>query len=234
MTIELSLVGARDVRFRATFERSAIGIAHVDAEGRWLEANQELCELVGYSSDELTSMTVRELTHPDDFAADLECIHRVLADDVRAYSLQKRYIRKDGVPVWVDLTSTVVRNGAGKPSHLLKVVRPLLPARQARLHAGPGIAPHGRAVATVFTPPAHRDRDADWLWQPAGAENGVTRFESIAHDLNNLLFVILSYAELSMNALSSSTRLGQDLREIERAALRAYELTRHLVRFGDR
>lgn len=234
MTIESGLTNARDVRFRATFEQGAIGIAHVDMDGRWLEANQELCRIVGYSSDELTSLTIRDLTHPDDLNADLACIHRVLADDVRAYSLRKRYVRKDGAPVWIDLTSTVVRDGAGNPSHFLKVVRPLLPPWQAELRPGGGGAPREHGTAPLLARPVHRGPDAAWLSQLPGAEVGVTRFESVAHDLNNLLFVILSYAELSMSSLSLSSRVGQDVREIERAARRAYELTRYLVTLDQR
>jgi PAS domain S-box-containing protein len=196
VTIESSLAGECDVRFRTTFEQAAIGMGHVDPEGRWLEANPQLCEIVGYSPDELTSLTLRDLTHPDDLNADLAYIRRALSDNIRAYSLQKRYVRKDGTPVWIELTSSLVRDSVGNPRYFIKLVS-LLSSRSQ-------IEPR----ATVF--------------------------EGIAHDLNDLLFVILSYAELSMGAHSQSSPLGHDLREIQRAALRAQDLTRYLVKLRER
>jgi PAS domain S-box-containing protein len=171
-------------------------MAHVDPEGRWLEANPQLCEIVGYSPDELTSLTLRDLTHPDDLNADLEYIRRALSDNIRAYSLQKRYVRKDGTPVWIDLTSSLVRDGAGKPRYFIKIVRLLSPRSQI--------------------------------------DPGATPFEGVAHDLNDLLFIILSYVELSMGAHSPSSPQGHDLREIQRAALRAQDLTRYLVKLRER
>jgi PAS domain S-box-containing protein len=189
-----------------TFEQAAIGIAHVDPEGRWLEANQQLCEIVGYSADELTSLTLRDLTHPDDLNADLEYVRRVLSDRISAYSLQKRYVRKDGTPVWIDLTSSLVRDSAGKPSYFIKLVRLLSETAQQDLRAARGFVPTGGVVSRS------------------------TMFDDVAYDLEGLLLVIQSYAELSMAALPHSSPLGQDLRQIQRAALRAHELTRYLVK----
>ena len=91
-------------RFRATFEQAAVGIAHVALDGRWLRVNQKLCDIVGYSKEELLQKTFQDITHPDDLDADQEFVRQVLAEEIKTYSTEKRYIRKDGSPVWINLT----------------------------------------------------------------------------------------------------------------------------------
>lgn len=197
-----SLGNDNDGRFRATFAQAAIGFAHVDPEGRWLEANQQLCDIVGYGQDELTSLTFRDLTHPDDLDADLECIRSVLRDSARAYSLRKRYVRKNGSPVWIDLMSSLVRDGSGRPKHFIKVVR-CLPVQEPALVQRP--APE----AVPMT--AH---------DVAG----------VAGDLDKLLLIILSYADLATSGLPPTNRIAADLEEIRRAARRAHELSQCLMK----
>jgi PAS domain S-box-containing protein len=221
MTIERRLDGERDARFRTTFEHAAIGIAHVAADGRWLEANPQMCEIVGYTPNELSSLTFRDLTHPEDLDDDLECIRRVLSDRMRAYSLKKRYVRKDGTPVWIDLTSSLVRDRAGEPKYFIKIVRPISPQR------GPEDQASANARRVISALPRSMRSD---MALPANPDAPAIPSDSVAHDLNNLLFVILCYADLAMSGLAPSSALGQDLGEIRRAALRAHDLTRYLVR----
>ena len=70
-------------RFRATFEQAAVGIAHVAPDGRWLRVNQRLCDIVGYTREELLELTFQDITHPDDLNTDLEFVHQVLAGKFR-------------------------------------------------------------------------------------------------------------------------------------------------------
>ena len=108
--------------FRATFERAAIGIAHVSPEGRWLRVNQRLCDLLGYDRAELAALTWQDLTHPDDLDVDLDHVRHLLAGEIEEYELDKRYMRKDGTVVWGHLTVALVRTPAGTPDYFISMV----------------------------------------------------------------------------------------------------------------
>ena len=110
-------------RFRATFEQAAVGIAHVGLDGRWLRVNQPLCDMLGYSTEELMQLTFADITHPDDLDADLAEARRLFAGEIRSYQMDKRYIRKDGSLVWASLTGSVVRDAAGAVEYAIAVVR---------------------------------------------------------------------------------------------------------------
>ncbi|NJN38179.1 MAG: PAS domain S-box protein [Acaryochloridaceae cyanobacterium CSU_3_4] len=85
-------------RFRATFEQAAVGIAHVDLEGRWLRVNQTLCNIVGYSEAELLEQTFQNITHPDDLAADLAYVQQLLAGEIQPIPWKNGIFTKKGVP----------------------------------------------------------------------------------------------------------------------------------------
>lgn len=111
-----------DERFRTTFERAAVGIAQVATDGRWLRVNQKLCDIVGYSPDELMTRSFQDITHPEDLDSDLEQMQALLAGEIEQYSMEKRYLRKDGSPIWIHLTGTLVRDAAGAPDYFIAVV----------------------------------------------------------------------------------------------------------------
>src|SRR5262245_43486896 len=114
---------ARARHFQATFERAVIGIAHLSPEGRWLRVNRRLCEFLGYDRDELAACTWQDVTHPDDLAADLAQIGRMLAGESDEYERDKRYLRKDGAIVWGHLTSSLVRTPRGEPDYCIAMVQ---------------------------------------------------------------------------------------------------------------
>jgi PAS domain S-box-containing protein len=109
-------------RFRATFEHAAIGAAQVGVDGRWLRVNQRLAEIVGYEPEELLQATFQEITHPDDLERDLAHMRRLLADELRTYTVEKRYLRRDGSIVWVNLTVSLVRDASGEPIYFIAAV----------------------------------------------------------------------------------------------------------------
>ena len=85
-----------EARFRTLFEQAAVGVAQVAPDGRWLDVNQRLCEIVGYSREELLALTFQDITHPEDLDTNLDCVRQMLAGELRTYSLEKRYRCKDG------------------------------------------------------------------------------------------------------------------------------------------
>ena len=109
-------------RFRATFEHAAVGAAQVGIDGRWLRVNRRLCEIVGYTHDEMLGMTFADITHPEDLEADLEQTRAMLRGESQTYTMEKRYVRKDGRTVWVNLTVSLVREASGEPRYFIAVV----------------------------------------------------------------------------------------------------------------
>lgn len=118
-------------QFRATFEQAAVGIAHVDLNGRFMRANRKLCEIVGYAHDELIKLTPQDLTHPEDLDTDLDHIRRLLAGEIQTFSFEKRYVRKDRESAWVNLTVSLVRKSSGEPKYLIKVVEDITDRKKA-------------------------------------------------------------------------------------------------------
>ena len=113
---------ATEERFRATFEQAAVGIAHIAVDGGWLRANQRLCDMVGYSREELLRLTFQDITHPDDLNGDLELFQAVIAGERDSYSMEKRYFRKNGSIIWINLTVAVVRLRDGSPSYFISMI----------------------------------------------------------------------------------------------------------------
>jgi len=111
-----------DQQFRASFDGAAIGIAHVALDGRWLRVNRHLCEISGYTRDELLTRRFQDITYPEDLQADLRNVERLLAGEADGYTMEKRYIRKDGSPVWVHLIVSLVRDADRRPDHFVSLV----------------------------------------------------------------------------------------------------------------
>ncbi len=113
---------ASEERFRATFEQAAVGVAHVAPDGCLLRVNRKLCEIVGYPRDELLARTFQDITHPDDLEKDLGYVRKMLAREIETYSMEKRYRRKDGSIVWVNLTVSLVWKDDAQPDYFISVV----------------------------------------------------------------------------------------------------------------
>ena len=109
-------------RFRATFFQAAVGIAHCGATGEWLLVNDRFCEIVGYTRTELRSMTIFDITHPDDRPVCAAVVSHLLTSDVPSYSADQRYVRKDGAVIWVRLYLTPVRDAGKRLQYFLSVV----------------------------------------------------------------------------------------------------------------
>lgn len=134
---------ASEERFRATFEQAAVGFAHVDPSGRWLRVNQRLCDIVGYSREELLNKTFQDITYPDDLASDEALVQQTLTGEIDHYSLEKRYIRKDGASIWVSITVSLVKTpsetvetpdlSSASPTYFIVVIEDIQERKQAEL-----------------------------------------------------------------------------------------------------
>jgi len=112
-------------RFRTTFEQTAVGMAHLGADERFLRANRKLCEILGYSDDELLSLSAPQISHPEDRDIDQPQMRRLLNGAVRDYAVEKRCRRKDGTFLWLRQTMSLVRSEQGEPRYFVAVFEAL-------------------------------------------------------------------------------------------------------------
>jgi diguanylate cyclase (GGDEF)-like protein/PAS domain S-box-containing protein len=117
-----SALSENAARFRQTFELAASGIAHVALDGRFMRVNRRLCEILGYSEEELVGRWVKDISHPEDRDVTDKQRARMRAGEVEAVRFEKRYLRKDGSVVWVNLTVALARNARGEPQHEISVL----------------------------------------------------------------------------------------------------------------
>lgn len=121
----------RERRFRAIFEQAAVGIARVAPDGRILEANDRLCEILDYTRDELLTKTFQQITYPEDLPANLRLVAGVLSGEATRIQIEKRYVRPDRSVVWADLTAALVRRPNGEPEYFITVIEDITARKEA-------------------------------------------------------------------------------------------------------
>lgn len=161
-------------RFGNAFRYSPHGMAFVSLEGRWMKVNKSLCEMVGYSEEELLARTFKDITHPDDLPDDLEQLRLLKAGKINSYTRVKRYYTKDGRLIWISLAVSAVRDASGEPMYFIGQVQDV-----TRQRASEAEAAHARWVAGI----------------------GETAI-AVAHEMNNALTILLMNAELLANEAS--------------------------------
>ncbi|MBV8940450.1 MAG: PAS domain S-box protein [Solirubrobacterales bacterium] len=119
--------------FRGAFENAAIGMALVAPDGRWLRVNRAVCEIVGYSEQEMLERTFQDITHPDDLDTDLEAVRRMLSGELRSYRIDKRYIHRDGGVVWITLSVSVVHDPAGEPLYFVSQIEDITERKRSQM-----------------------------------------------------------------------------------------------------
>jgi PAS domain S-box-containing protein len=119
-------------RFFATFELAPVAVAHVAPDGRLLRVNRRLCDLLAYEPGELLQLRVQDLTHPEDLAADLDQALRTVAGEQSGYTIEKRYVRKDGASVRAEVRTALVRElPSDKPLYFVAMINDITAQRRA-------------------------------------------------------------------------------------------------------
>ena len=119
-------------RFRSTLENAPIGMTLVAPNGRFLQVNHALAEIVGYSEQELLGLAFQDLTHPDDLADDVERRNQLLSGEITGYRAERRYRHKAGGVVWVELSVSLLRDANGEPVHFISQIQDINAERAAR------------------------------------------------------------------------------------------------------
>lgn len=120
-----------EARFKLFFERQVVGMAITSPVKQWVEVNDRLCRMLGYSREELTRLTWAELTHPEDLSADLAHFEQLLAGSIDDYSMEKRFLRKDGSIVHANLSIAGVRQPDGSVDYVLAVLEDISERKRA-------------------------------------------------------------------------------------------------------
>ena len=106
-------------QFRGAFEYSAIGMALVSTMGKWLKVNKCVCDILGYTEQELLQLDFQKLTYAEDLEIDLNYVNSMLEGSLKSYQMEKRYLHKNGNIVWVLLSVSLVKDNSGKPLHFV-------------------------------------------------------------------------------------------------------------------
>jgi two-component system cell cycle sensor histidine kinase/response regulator CckA len=194
-------------RFRSAMEHSPIGMAIVSTEGRWLEVNPALCQILGYSRDELLGLDFQSITHPDDLRHGTASMRGMLARRLATYSAEKRYLHRHGHTVWTQLNASLVVSEDGSPRYFIAQIQDIT----------------ARKAAEAALEQLHHAQRLDTVGRLAGG---------IAHDFNNLLTVILGQLEMVQIGLAAGRDPGPHIESAADAGRSAAALTRQLLLFA--
>jgi len=170
-----------DMRFRAIVDQGTAGISIVDLDGRFRFANRRHCEITGYSVEEIRQRTLIDITHPDDRPRNLEVLAAMMSAGT-AYTIEKRFIRKDGRVIWIQVSSVAVRNADGVPQYAIGLVLDIDERKQAEIanaHLAAVVASSADAIESL-------ELDGTILtWNQAAEElYGYTAEEAIGRPLD--------------------------------------------------
>ncbi len=140
LAVQNQQLQASTAELRTIFERAGVGLNFQNLDGQFVRLNQRWCEIVGYSQTELLGLQFHDITHPDDCGLEQPYLERLLAGEIPNFTIEKRYLHKDGRTVWVNLTKTLTRDASGQPQHFITAIaditeRKLAAREQTRLLA---------------------------------------------------------------------------------------------------
>ena len=195
------MVRDEDRRFRTIFDAAPMGIVQCDLEGRVLETNPAVQQLLGYSREELRGMHFRDFTHSEDVQKDLDLFQELVDGKRESYELELRYLGKSGVTGWVRLTVSLIRGVDRKPQFAIGMTEDITERKRAeqRLREAQKMEVVGRLVGGV------------------------------AHDFNNLLTGITLYTDLLIAGLPAGSRLLHHAEEIRMAGEQGAALIQQLL-----
>jgi PAS domain S-box-containing protein len=202
-------------RYRAIFESILVGVTLIDVNGRFVQVNQRLCDMLGYSDEELLATTNSAVTHPDDDGISEKCLQALFCGEINNYRLEKRYRRKDGSFMWADLAVSPIRDRDGQIIFSNALIMDIT----------------DRKAAEVALRVAHEE-----LQQKNAQlqELNVSKdkfFSIIAHDLRSPFTALLGFIELLRDRFEtlSSEKRADYFAKLEVSARRLFALLENLL-----
>jgi PAS domain S-box-containing protein len=200
-----------ETRFRSFFDLPLIGMGVTSPERRFLDVNEKLCQILGYARAELIGRDWASITHPDDVGGNLVLLDKAFNGETDSYSMEKRYIHRDGHIVYAAISVCCVRRPDGTADHFVLTVQDLTVRQQAE---------------------EELRRLEQQLRQAQRLEAMGTLAGGIAHDFNNILGAILGYGEMALRGASKGSRLRRDLDSIMTAGERGRALVERILAFS--
>jgi PAS domain S-box-containing protein len=188
-------------RFRRVFEEGPLGLALVARDYRFEKVNSALCRMVDYDEAELVRLSFVDITHADDLRTDLELAEQLFKGEIPFYRIQKRYVKKSGEIIWINLTASIILGSNGEPLYGLAMVEDITEIKRTQEEA---------------------------LFRQK-LESVGTLAGGIAHDFNNLLGAIQAQAELAVTEIDAGAPCKEELKAISDVALRGSEIVRQLM-----
>ncbi|HEY9649651.1 MAG TPA: PAS domain S-box protein, partial [Coleofasciculaceae cyanobacterium] len=236
--LELALQQS-EKRFRSAFETAAVGMCLVSPEGRCLDANRSVCQLLGYSKQELLTLTWREITYPEDVETDLKLAQQLWDGEISSYQLEKRYLHKRGQIIWGLLSVSLIRDLRQNPLYFIGQLQDISDRKAAELSlrtvsdrlqylltASPAVIfsspTHGDYTATFISPnvssilgyEAQNFRESSKFWamrvHPDDLERITSSFPKIFEQGSCSYEYRFLHADGTYHWLSSQLRLVQD------------------------
>ncbi len=121
-------------RFRLTFELAGVGIANLTNDGRWLRVNNRVCEITGYSREELLGMTFQDITYAEDLNRNMALLGDLLSGRITSFNLEKRYQHKDGHLIWINTHVTAVKDESGAPLYCISAIEDISERKKYENH----------------------------------------------------------------------------------------------------
>ena len=208
-------------RLEKTERFSHVMATHVGLDGTWLKVPPTLCELLGYTEEELLSDKFESVTHPDDFMSDWSKCQRLIAGEIKSFGLEKRYIRKDGQIVWVYLNCSVVEDEAGRPLHFLTYIRDINEKKQLEEE----LEQYSRTL---------EKRVKERTLELERSNEDLEEFAYIAsHDLQEPLRKIIIFCDRLKKKIIDGDEQGQDyLARAQKSAVRMQSIINDLLEFS--
>ncbi len=206
----------RDLRsseeqFRQAFQNSPIGMALCNMDGSFVQINPAYLQMIGYSQSELNKLTFRDLTHPEDLAKQMPYYEQCVRGEIDSYQLDKRYVKKDGEIIWVNMIAAITKDESGKPLHALIMAEDITEVKMAE---------------------KNRQHLEAQLRQAQKMEAIGTLAGGIAHDFNNILGAIIGYSEMAIYDTEEGSMVRHNMEQVLKAGHRAKDLVKQILAFS--